>query len=143
MHVLCTQGGIQAVLHTNNRIQQLCFHKGVLSCNNTVTQLAHCFFQDASCNNHKAAESGWLKFAGLAETGIGSVICARHSFFMPEGTVNFTMGERYAMPHSVAPRLLSPGTHMRTTRSVVSCSTQCRRASHKSVFIMILCAIIW
>jgi hypothetical protein len=52
--------------------------------------------KDAACNNHQAAETGWVKFGGLSETGIGSVICARHSFFMPEGTVNFTTGERYA-----------------------------------------------
>jgi hypothetical protein len=52
--------------------------------------------KDAACNNHQAAETGWVKFGGLAETGIGSVICARHSFFMPEGTMNFTTGEWYA-----------------------------------------------
>jgi hypothetical protein len=49
--------------------------------------------QDAACNNHQAAETGWVKFGGLSKTRIGSIICARHSYFMPEGTVNFTTGE--------------------------------------------------
>ncbi|QRV73877.1 hypothetical protein RhiJN_01891 [Ceratobasidium sp. AG-Ba] len=52
--------------------------------------------QDADCNNHKASKQLYSKFTGLDETGIGSVICARHSFFMPVGTVNFYTGESYA-----------------------------------------------
>ncbi|KAF8594265.1 hypothetical protein BDV93DRAFT_459331, partial [Ceratobasidium sp. AG-I] len=33
---------------------------------------------------------------GLAETGVGSVTCARHTFLMPQGTVNFHKGERFS-----------------------------------------------
>ncbi|CAE6415368.1 unnamed protein product [Rhizoctonia solani] len=57
--------------------------------------------KDANCNNHRAAQGGWIRYTGLDETGIGSVICARHSMFMPRGTVNFTTGERYAYPDFV------------------------------------------
>ncbi|KAG8683200.1 hypothetical protein FRC08_014472, partial [Ceratobasidium sp. 394] len=52
--------------------------------------------RDADCNNHKAADTTWTKFTGVDETGLGCVVCARHSFFMPLGTVNFFEGERYA-----------------------------------------------
>ncbi|QRV87020.1 hypothetical protein RhiJN_15038 [Ceratobasidium sp. AG-Ba] len=51
--------------------------------------------KDANCNNHKASQNTWVRFGGLDETGLGSVICARHSFFMPHGSVSFTTGEQY------------------------------------------------
>ncbi|KAG9097442.1 hypothetical protein FS749_006276 [Ceratobasidium sp. UAMH 11750] len=52
--------------------------------------------RDVDCNNHKAADNTWVRFTGVDETGIGSCVCARHSFFLPRGSVNFTSGERYA-----------------------------------------------
>ncbi|KAG8682153.1 hypothetical protein FRC08_015153, partial [Ceratobasidium sp. 394] len=51
--------------------------------------------RDADCNNHKAANNQWVKFTGVSETGMGATICACHSFFLPQGSVNFTTGERY------------------------------------------------
>ncbi|KAG8746888.1 hypothetical protein FRC11_012549, partial [Ceratobasidium sp. 423] len=32
--------------------------------------------------------------SGVAETGLGAVTCARHTFFMPQGCVNYWKGER-------------------------------------------------
>ncbi|KAF8593702.1 hypothetical protein BDV93DRAFT_460460, partial [Ceratobasidium sp. AG-I] len=52
--------------------------------------------KDANCNNHTAAKDTWVKQTGLAETGVGSVVCARHSIFMAGGTVNYYKGERFA-----------------------------------------------
>ncbi|KAF8595268.1 hypothetical protein BDV93DRAFT_564544 [Ceratobasidium sp. AG-I] len=52
--------------------------------------------KEANCNNHTAAKNTWVHLVGLAETGIGAVICARHSIFMAGGTVNYFKGERFA-----------------------------------------------
>ncbi|QRV99059.1 hypothetical protein RhiJN_27078 [Ceratobasidium sp. AG-Ba] len=51
--------------------------------------------RDTACNNHKAASNEWVRLTGVAETGIGSAICARHSMFLPVGTVNFYQGEKF------------------------------------------------
>ncbi|KDN33781.1 hypothetical protein RSAG8_13130, partial [Rhizoctonia solani AG-8 WAC10335] len=48
------------------------------------------------CNNHRAANDAWVKQSGVAETGVGAVTCARHTFFMPQGCVNYWKGERYS-----------------------------------------------
>lgn len=61
------------------------------------TRLLHAWLivrQDSGCNNHKAVANNWVQYEGLAETGIGATICARHSFFMPVGTVRLTRGEK-------------------------------------------------
>ncbi|KAG8768494.1 hypothetical protein FRC12_005517 [Ceratobasidium sp. 428] len=50
--------------------------------------------QDVNCNNHKAANNKWVRFMGAAETGIGSAICAQHSFFLLLGMVNMYSGEQ-------------------------------------------------
>ncbi|KAG8705264.1 hypothetical protein FRC11_009183, partial [Ceratobasidium sp. 423] len=47
------------------------------------------------CNNHRAANEAWVRQSGVAETGLGAVTCARHTFFMPQGSVNYWKGERY------------------------------------------------
>ncbi|KDN34992.1 hypothetical protein RSAG8_11966, partial [Rhizoctonia solani AG-8 WAC10335] len=41
------------------------------------------------CNNHRAAGDTWVRQSGVAETGLGAVTCARHTMFMPQGTVNY------------------------------------------------------
>ncbi|KAG8781152.1 hypothetical protein FRC12_022181 [Ceratobasidium sp. 428] len=48
------------------------------------------------CSNHRAANDTWVRQPGVAETGIGAVTCGRHTFYMPEGVVNFFKGERFA-----------------------------------------------
>ncbi|KDN41897.1 hypothetical protein RSAG8_07114, partial [Rhizoctonia solani AG-8 WAC10335] len=48
------------------------------------------------CNNHRAANDTWVRQSGVAETGLGAVTCARHTFYMPQGCVNYYKGERYA-----------------------------------------------
>ncbi|EUC59035.1 hypothetical protein RSOL_293460 [Rhizoctonia solani AG-3 Rhs1AP] len=48
------------------------------------------------CNNHRAANNTWVQQTGVAETGVGAVTCARHTFYMPQGCVNYYKGERYA-----------------------------------------------
>ncbi|KAG8716069.1 hypothetical protein FRC09_016071 [Ceratobasidium sp. 395] len=60
-----------------------------------LSRKGHKMAKDASCNNHKAADNKWVKFAGAAETGVGSAICARHSMFLSSGTVNFLSGEMF------------------------------------------------
>ncbi|KAG9083198.1 hypothetical protein FRC07_013981 [Ceratobasidium sp. 392] len=47
-----------------------------------------------NCSNHRAANDTWVRQPGVAETGIGAVTCGRHTFYMPEGVVNFFKGER-------------------------------------------------
>ncbi|EUC56773.1 hypothetical protein RSOL_196120 [Rhizoctonia solani AG-3 Rhs1AP] len=47
------------------------------------------------CNNHRAASDTWVRQSGVAETGLGAVTCARHTIFMPQGTVNYVKGERF------------------------------------------------
>ncbi|KAF8593035.1 hypothetical protein BDV93DRAFT_422934, partial [Ceratobasidium sp. AG-I] len=60
------------------------------------TKLDKFSHRNVLCNNHKAADHSLVKFSGLAETGIGSTLCARHSFCLPAATVSFTKGERFA-----------------------------------------------
>ncbi|EUC61585.1 hypothetical protein RSOL_400650 [Rhizoctonia solani AG-3 Rhs1AP] len=48
-----------------------------------------------SCNNHRAANDTWVRQSGVAETGVGAVTCARHTFFLPQGCVSYWKGERY------------------------------------------------
>ncbi|QRV87045.1 hypothetical protein RhiJN_15063 [Ceratobasidium sp. AG-Ba] len=43
----------------------------------------------ADCNNHRAANDTWTRRAGVAESGVGAVTCARHTFYMPGGVVNY------------------------------------------------------
>ncbi|QRV99167.1 hypothetical protein RhiJN_27186 [Ceratobasidium sp. AG-Ba] len=50
----------------------------------------------ADCNNHRAANDTWTRRAGVAESGVGAVTCARHTFYMPGGVVNYYKGERFA-----------------------------------------------
>ncbi|KAG9092599.1 hypothetical protein FS749_015599 [Ceratobasidium sp. UAMH 11750] len=63
--------------------------------------------KDASCNNHRAANNTWVKFAGVAETGLASAICARHSFFLPRGTVSMWTGEQFLYADIVLVSVLS------------------------------------
>ncbi|QRV96937.1 hypothetical protein RhiJN_24956 [Ceratobasidium sp. AG-Ba] len=48
------------------------------------------------CNNHRAANDTWTRRTGVAESGVGAVTCARHTFYMPGGVVNYYKGERFA-----------------------------------------------
>ncbi|KAG8713882.1 hypothetical protein FRC09_018212 [Ceratobasidium sp. 395] len=74
----------------------------------------------SACNNHKAADNNWVKFTGVAETGVGSAICARHSCFLPLATVNFNTPERFyyadfcfvsAITRSLSEGVTSVGIH--------------------------------
>ncbi|KAF8598845.1 hypothetical protein BDV93DRAFT_450480, partial [Ceratobasidium sp. AG-I] len=64
------------------------------TCLSEADDCAQMPFQNAACNNHKAADASLVRYTGLAETGIGSPLCARHSFYLPLSTVSFTKGER-------------------------------------------------
>ncbi|QRV87046.1 hypothetical protein RhiJN_15064 [Ceratobasidium sp. AG-Ba] len=48
------------------------------------------------CDNHKAAVDKFARWGGLDVTGIGACTCARHSLFLPAGTVDFQKGESFA-----------------------------------------------
>lgn len=47
------------------------------------------------CDNHKAAADKHVRWGGLEVTGVGACTCARHSFFLPRGLVDYYKGERY------------------------------------------------
>ncbi|QRV91950.1 hypothetical protein RhiJN_19968 [Ceratobasidium sp. AG-Ba] len=47
------------------------------------------------CNNHRAANDTWVRRTGVAESGVGAVTCARHTFYMPQGMVPYFKGERF------------------------------------------------
>ncbi|KAG8706551.1 hypothetical protein FRC08_000988 [Ceratobasidium sp. 394] len=52
--------------------------------------------QGLECNNHRAANDTWVRHTGIAESGVGTVTCARHTLYMPSGVVNYFKGERFA-----------------------------------------------
>ena len=59
---------------------------------NDTDQISHCVGFSALANaNTKRAK-------GLRATGIGSVTCARHECFLPNGTGDLQKGERYVFP---------------------------------------------
>lgn len=79
--------------------------------------------QDVSCNNHKAIDVSLVAHAGLAETGMGSVSCSRHSMHMPEGSVSFLKGEQCVFAAgrcAVADDLGNPGMRSLIMPSEVS-----------------------
>ncbi|KAF8593513.1 hypothetical protein BDV93DRAFT_461014 [Ceratobasidium sp. AG-I] len=84
-HDTCVSDGMQYFVDQDRYKDHLTRIQDSAYANNT---------KEASCNNHTAAKDTWVRLAGLAETGIGAVICARHSIFMPGGTVNYFKGER-------------------------------------------------
>ncbi|KAG8717463.1 hypothetical protein FRC08_007395 [Ceratobasidium sp. 394] len=47
------------------------------------------------CDNHKAAVDKFVRWGGLDVTGVGACTCARHSFFLPQGMVDFRKGESF------------------------------------------------
>ncbi|EUC58248.1 hypothetical protein RSOL_241280, partial [Rhizoctonia solani AG-3 Rhs1AP] len=47
------------------------------------------------CDNHKAAQDKFVGLRGLDVTGIGALTCTRHTFFLPNGVVDFYKGERF------------------------------------------------
>jgi hypothetical protein len=50
--------------------------------------------QRQTCNNHKAGVDNTSARVGCDVTGIGSVACLRHGFFVPEASVDFQRGEQ-------------------------------------------------
>ncbi|KDN34990.1 hypothetical protein RSAG8_11964, partial [Rhizoctonia solani AG-8 WAC10335] len=66
-----------------------------------------------SCNNHQAANDTWVQKSGVVETGLGTVTCARHTLFMPQGCVSYLKGEHYVYTDygigSVMLRLMKEG----------------------------------
>ena len=50
--------------------------------------------QKSTCNEHHAVNDKFTKQPGLDITRIGATACSRHRAFLPDGVVNFQMGER-------------------------------------------------
>ena len=51
--------------------------------------------QMSSCTGFSALKDANTKFSkGYATTGVGAVICARHEFWQPNGSVDIQVGER-------------------------------------------------
>jgi hypothetical protein len=55
--------------------------------------------QPCTCNEFKAERSRKIDVAACDATGIGSVVCLRNGFFIPEATVDFQKGEQYELLH--------------------------------------------
>ncbi|KAI6004158.1 hypothetical protein EDD15DRAFT_2385219 [Pisolithus albus] len=53
--------------------------------------------EKSTCSSHNAVNMADSKSnQGLATTGVGSIVCARHNFKYPNGVVDLEKGERYA-----------------------------------------------
>ncbi|QRV96840.1 hypothetical protein RhiJN_24858 [Ceratobasidium sp. AG-Ba] len=47
------------------------------------------------CDHHKAGNDTSVRFAGRDVTGIGALTCTSHSYFVPQGMVDFFKGEQF------------------------------------------------
>ncbi len=57
--------------------------------------------QAKACYTSRVLQAMHLKQEGKDITGIVSVVCSRHGFFFPQGTVDLQKGERYVIASSL------------------------------------------